>query len=543
LNNNVITAVMATADDGFPWLGSYGGGPQQADVANAIIRTVPGRVHRMREAGVLSLGGPVDGRLYAGTNHGLYEFSADGSQMALFEFQPGSNRGIGRGYVTALLADGDKGLWLGLGGGGLQYFEARTQLFTRFDGDASSPGALESDFVTALLADRDGSIWVGTRTGGLRRCSSAKRTCQDVAGLSHPHVTALYRDPADGLWVATDGGGLNQVRLNGEKVVVERVWSEADSLLDNRLQAIEADLDDSLWLSSRQGLSRLQPATGRVENFVPETGLPVGHFSANAAAADGQYLYFGSANGLLYFSRGMAWEKQQAPLVRITAIEMPGDDPAHGPDGWRGDGLSLPYGQVFSVTLAVMDFTEAEHRYAYRFDPSEPWTDLGTQRRVIVHGLEPGHYEFEARGRAANGLWGMTERLALDIVPPFWMTRWFRGVLLVILLAAALIAHFSRQAVLKRRADKLLQLGEQREKALEEQLGDAAEIAVLTPRQKEILQLIAEGYATREIAELLGVSIKTVEAHRANLMERLDIHDVPGLVRLAIRARLVSQYD
>jgi DNA-binding NarL/FixJ family response regulator len=147
---------------------------------------------------------------------------------------------------------------------------------------------------------------------------------------------------------------------------------------------------------------------------------------------------------------------------------------------------------------------------------------------------------FEARGRAANGLWGEAEPLALEIVPPFWMTWWFRSILLLLLLLAALSVHFTRQAVLQRRAEKLLQLGEQRERALEEQLGDAAEIAVLTPRQKEILQLIAEGYATREIAELLRVSIKTVEAHRANLMERLDIHDVPGLVRLAIRTRLVS---
>lgn len=65
-------------------------------------------------------------------------------------------------------------------------------------------------------------------------------------------------------------------------------------------------------------------------------------------------------------------------------------------------------------------------------------------------------------------------------------------------------------------------------------------LAGLTPRQREILQLVAEGKTTRAIAETLGVSIKTVEAHRAQLMERVGIHDVPGLVRLAIRAGLVS---
>ena len=62
----------------------------------------------------------------------------------------------------------------------------------------------------------------------------------------------------------------------------------------------------------------------------------------------------------------------------------------------------------------------------------------------------------------------------------------------------------------------------------------------LTPRQREILQLIAERHNTKEIATLLEISAKTVETHRAQLMARLEIYDVPGLVRLAIKAGLVS---
>jgi DNA-binding NarL/FixJ family response regulator len=62
----------------------------------------------------------------------------------------------------------------------------------------------------------------------------------------------------------------------------------------------------------------------------------------------------------------------------------------------------------------------------------------------------------------------------------------------------------------------------------------------LTPRQRQILQLIAERHHTKEIAQILDISVKTVETHRAQLMERLGIHDVPGLVRFAIKAGLVS---
>jgi len=62
----------------------------------------------------------------------------------------------------------------------------------------------------------------------------------------------------------------------------------------------------------------------------------------------------------------------------------------------------------------------------------------------------------------------------------------------------------------------------------------------LTPRQREILQLVTEGRTTKEIAVRLDLSIKTVETHRAQLMERLNIHDVAGLVKFAIRAGLTQ---
>ena len=65
-------------------------------------------------------------------------------------------------------------------------------------------------------------------------------------------------------------------------------------------------------------------------------------------------------------------------------------------------------------------------------------------------------------------------------------------------------------------------------------------LEALTARQREILQLIAEGKATKEIAQLLDLSVKTVETHRMRMMERLGIHDVAGLVRFAVRAGLVS---
>lgn len=65
----------------------------------------------------------------------------------------------------------------------------------------------------------------------------------------------------------------------------------------------------------------------------------------------------------------------------------------------------------------------------------------------------------------------------------------------------------------------------------------------LTPRQREVLTFISEGHSTKDIAATLNISVKTVETHRAQLMERLGIHDVAGLVRYAIRTGMVKLDD
>jgi DNA-binding NarL/FixJ family response regulator len=70
--------------------------------------------------------------------------------------------------------------------------------------------------------------------------------------------------------------------------------------------------------------------------------------------------------------------------------------------------------------------------------------------------------------------------------------------------------------------------------------GAQAPFDMLTSRQREILQLVAEGRSTKDVAQLLSLSVKTVEAHRSQIMARLDIHDVTGLVRFAIRTGLVT---
>ena len=86
-------------------------------------------------------------------------------------------------------------------------------------------------------------------------------------------------------------------------------------------------------------------------------------------------------------------------------------------------------------------------------------------------------------------------------------------------------------AVTKQTLDAILQSG---------QAEVRKSLVDLTPRQREVLQLIGEGKSTKEIATILNVSVKTVEFHKARLMEQLDLHSTPALIKFAIAEGLAS---
>jgi DNA-binding NarL/FixJ family response regulator len=62
----------------------------------------------------------------------------------------------------------------------------------------------------------------------------------------------------------------------------------------------------------------------------------------------------------------------------------------------------------------------------------------------------------------------------------------------------------------------------------------------LSPREREVLQLIAEGYTNKQIADILKISIKTVQTHRMNLMQKLNLHDRGDLIKYAIQKKIID---
>jgi len=181
--------------------------------------------------------------------------------------------------------------------------------------------------------------------------------------------------------------------------------------------------------------------------------------------------------------------------------------------GETGDGLEAvrlvreiePDAILLDITLPGLNGLEVAARVAR----------LGVGTRVLVLSMHASP-EYAARAFAAGAAGYLIKDSAFDE------------------LAAALEAIGAGRRYLSRAIDAAQVAEFERRVA-----SGATGLDGLTPRQRQILQLVAEGLGTRQIAERLFLSVKTVETHRAQIMQRLDIYDVPGLVRFAIRHGLL----
>jgi signal transduction histidine kinase/ligand-binding sensor domain-containing protein len=464
---NVTALHLDTFSDRL-WAGTFGGGVQLLD--RGSLRAEP-PLQAISPGGILSIESLADGRLFAGANTGLWEVEASGSPR-FHAHVAGVANGIGHGYVVSLLAEREGRLWVGIGGSGLFRLDPGAPGFVHLGPFPGSSGGLSGDYVTALLQAAPNDLWVGTRSDGLNRCSVEPWECvpfstDTVPALQHHNITDLLVDSSGRTWIGTDGGGLHRAVLGDEGDIVDfEHFGEDEGLINAGVMAIVEDADGSLWVSTRGGITRLDPATGRTASYVSASGLPVTEFNARAKARDRETLFFGGLGGVVAHPAAAPFPRRDQTPVRITAVNRAPSGEAAEVSLSNPAQLRLPWGEPFTVRFAALDFTELPHVYAYRLGPGGEWVAHGRSREISFFALSPGNHELEIRGRDAFGTWGPTERLAIEVVPPLWRTPWFQ-VLVAAWLALLLMAwHRLRMRSLERKNQALTSLQQQREMAL-----------------------------------------------------------------------------
>jgi signal transduction histidine kinase len=469
---------------------------------------------------------------------------------------------VGPGWVWALRVDRRGRLWLGTGEG--LYRRREDGSFERFVHDPTDANSLGDDYVTSLLEDRHGILWVGTRSGGLSAFDEAtgrwtrhRSDPRDQRSLSHHNVTALLEGRDGSMWVGTGGAGLNRVdRGEGSAVAFTR-FSAKDGLIDDNVMSLAEDADGTLWVGTRRGLSRFDPARRLFVNYSVDDGLPSAEMQMGAASSGRSRIYFGTHRGVVAVARGTPFrEPPPAPTV-MTSLRTPAGPIAGDQPPWMASRIEIPYGRVVSFEFATLDFGDRRrHRYAYRLEPlNDEWVDLGARHDITFTRLDAGTFTLRVRGRTDQGVWSESAQpLAIHVIPPFWMTGWFRLLAAGAFVALAVAAHLVRTASLQRRNRELVELKDQRERALEEArtsqqaLGEAYHrlrglTARLTAAKEE-----ERGWIARELHDEMGTGLTTTKlmlellagARSADDRER-SVREAIGLLdRMIGRVRTLS---
>ena len=536
LSSSDIAALFSDREGGI-WIGTRAGDLVRRDPERGIDRHYVYGGARGTSRIVLHFAEDREGQIWIATNVGVLRLDPRTGEEVAFAHDPLDPTRLGPGYVRGMMVDREGGLWVGTGEGGVQRLDADGRVVERFLHDPGNPASLSDDYVTVLFEDHAGTLWVGTRSGGLnaldRKTGRAVRYLPDPGkegALSHHFVSSIIEDSEGTLWVGTGGGGLNRVdRLDDGALRFTR-FGEADGLIDNDVMGILEDDDGSLWVSTKRGLTRLDPRAGTFANLFIADGLPAGEFEAGAVARSRDTLYFGSVKGLVAIPTNSAFPIPASSPTVVTAIRRSTGIPLGERPVWELEELETPYGDWLSLEFGVLDYSaDHRHQYAYRLgDADEDWIDLGSRREITFTDLDPGIYEFAVRGRNSQAVWSTASpALQIRVIPPFWMTLWFRIVLLLSVVALAVLWHSVRTEVLKKRNRELVQLTEQRERAREE-LRQAYERLRKVTRRLEASKEDERKRIARELHDDMGPSLTAVII---NLQLLLTTSDADKILR------------
>jgi ligand-binding sensor domain-containing protein/nitrate/nitrite-specific signal transduction histidine kinase len=436
--NNVLS--LYKDRQGNYWVGTSGGGLGQyipaTDDFNNYVRpsdndTTQGKAIRL-------ISEDEQGYLWVGTSQGLGRFDPRGGEFTNYYSEPDNPDSLSSSYILSINVRPDGMIWVGTDEG-LNLFDPKTGQASRYTGIEGDPNSLSSPAILSILPDQDGTLWLGTTGGGLN-----------------------HFDPATGSF---------------------RSFREKDGLPNDTIYGILQDDNGYLWMSTNKGLARFDPRTAEFTNYFAPDGLQANEFNQGAyhRSTDGE-LFFGGVGGLTVFNPQDIHDNLYVPpvaLVSLTYNGKPVQEPLVKASGKTQAGsivsvpqsITLKYPEnSFEFEAAALSFIQSDkNQYAYTLEGfDKDWIYPQNTRVGRYTNLSGGEYTLRVKASNNDGLWN-EQGIAINImvVPPFWQTWWFRGVLLVLFGLAVFTGYRLRVRSVLAHSHKLEQQVEERTHEIE----------------------------------------------------------------------------
>ncbi|MCW8813022.1 MAG: hypothetical protein OQJ93_13735 [Ignavibacteriaceae bacterium] len=200
-----------------------------------------------------------NGFLWVGSQEGLARY--DGYNLKFYTNIPFDSTSISNNWVTVLKEDKNGNLWVGTGGGGLNYFNQRTEKFTRFLQETNNSNTITCKNITSIILNDDGTLWIGTQERGLLYMSFDSSgeaiyksydfsSAEDIKQKERDNfIWSLLKDREDKLWIGTMENGL--ICLNTETNEIQHYKNDPQnpaSLSTNSVTSLCEDDSGNIWM-------------------------------------------------------------------------------------------------------------------------------------------------------------------------------------------------------------------------------------------------------------------------------------------------------
>ena len=496
LSNNMVRAIYQDRE-GVLWIGTNGGGLNRLDRSTGRFthyQNDPGDPHSLSSNMVRSICEDREGVLWVGTGEGgLDRLDRSTERFIHYQVNPDDPDNVSGDPVLSIHKDQEGVLWIGTFGGGLSRFDRSTERAIRYK------CCLSNDRVMTIYEDRSGALWIGTGLG-LNRLDRGKGQFtyyladpNDPKSLSHNAVMSIHEDQSGVLWIGTFGGGLNRFDRETETFTYYR---EGDGLSNDMVYGILEDSHGCLWLSTNRGLSRFNPRTETFRNYDVSDGLQSNEFNGGAyyKSRSGE-MFFGGINGLnAFYPDDVKESNPYVPPVVLTSLTQTGEEADVGQAIEDTKEVTFRWpNNFFEFEFAALSYARPEkNQYAYMLEGlEEDWIYAGTRRFGRYTSLPGGTYTLRIKGSNNDGVWneeGVSVRIT--IVPPFWETWWFRGIIALVVVGSAIGGHRLRIKSIEARSRELETLVEQRTAELRQEIDQRIQVEEAL-RQSEMEKAVA----------------------------------------------------
>lgn len=214
------------------------------------------------------------GNIWLGTWNGIINIQKDGKLIRHFLSDEKNHRTIGHREISVIYEDNSDNVWIGTNGKGLEMYNPKTGIFTRYRTKPNNPNSISNDYVNTIYQDKLNTLWIGTKNG-LNKFDSKENKFTRIFhdqlvsySLINNDVLSIAEDKTGIIWIGT-AGGISKLHLatNNFMSYQKNSRNPRKSLSDERVNNFYMDSRDNLWICTKAGLDKISAEGKKITHY------------------------------------------------------------------------------------------------------------------------------------------------------------------------------------------------------------------------------------------------------------------------------------